>query len=551
MADSVRQRVDVHASNYRWHRNREYGRTWITVDGHEISGICSDSLHDYLNLSMSDILRSENPSIRAIGMLDCRLGKHRLANLEMSAEHDLVKRMHTIRCEGEQIRLPQDQRHLDVTSRLGPPSSRKRHRKERKARMRVATEAGAEVLAHSRQRRLRSLITGIHRAEIPKEETDNRIVNLLRDGFAHSKDPDVLFHFLLTVESRSKLLRSTSLLRGVLALADDSGHWLRQPEDWTPTSHNPTRQFASLARHLWARFPVPLFMDRAWIGGTAVQQQWFKHLGEGKNLCSAPNLPLALTRKMAHHFLQAPDTYPIEAAFRWGQVHALGGDARLANTLLETRLIREFGDDPFWLSVLRFFIANPMLDPTHVAPIIDYIWNQRFEPQIVFVAPGVAQERGPAHPHFSMKGRTVDALLRAVDAWHVRLGRKRQDGEWQWKKSTIQDFVYVEGSKASHNMKIWRIQELLSTQELIAEGRELHHCVASYARSCHNGQCAIWTMSVQTEERTEKILTIEVDNQTREIRQVRGKFNRLPTEREKHVIERWVSKERLEPGAPI
>ena len=61
------------------------------------------SMFDYLNLSMPEIVRCENPIIRAIGMLDRRLGKRRLRELSMESEHPLVKRLHAFRCECEGI----------------------------------------------------------------------------------------------------------------------------------------------------------------------------------------------------------------------------------------------------------------------------------------------------------------------------------------------------------------------------------------------------------------------------------------------------------------
>lgn len=53
-------------------------------------------------------------------------------------------------------------------------------------------------------------------------------------------------------------------------------------------------------------------------------------------------------------------------------------------------------------------------------------------------------------------------------------------------------------------------------------------------------------MYAETDEGMEKLLTIEVDTAERQIRQVRGKRNRRPTEKEKEVIQRWATQEGLE-----
>lgn len=74
----------------------------------------------------------------------------------------------------------------------------------------------------------------------------------------------------------------------------------------------------------------------------------------------------------------------------------------------------------------------------------------------------------------------------------------------------------------------------------------MKHCVASYANSCNSGSCSIWTMELENEDGLNRLVTIEVTNGIRLIRQIRGKRNRLPTEKEKEIIRRWASQEGLE-----
>ena len=72
---------------------------------------------------------------------------------------------------------------------------------------------------------------------------------------------------------------------GLLAMARHSLGWIRLIGDWKPRTHNARRQFSSLARHLFAEWPVPIFADSAWFlgnGREAVrQQEWFLHMGKG------------------------------------------------------------------------------------------------------------------------------------------------------------------------------------------------------------------------------------------------------------------------------
>jgi hypothetical protein len=339
-----------------------------------------------------------------------------------------------------------------------------------------------------------------------------------------------------------------TFIEGLLALACHASSWLRPLCEWKPRTHNSYRQFASLARYLCARWPVPAFMDSVWFQGSsdeAMQRQaWFLHVGRGENIRTA-DLPLPYTKKMAHYFMQTPADVTVESALRWGQIHALGGDARLVRAIIGTRLGTSFEHDEFWTAVLRFFIANPMLDMAHIGPIVDYIHQQRFVSQEVFVAPSVIERKGPPQPDFSMKGRTPASLLRQVESWHRTLTRVQQPPA-EWLPSGIRSFEFIEGSERGGNLKIWTISELLSSKALVAEGRTMKHCVASYARSCAHGDSSIWSLEVETFEGQEKVLTIEVRPATKLICQVRGKSNALPAEKHRGILRRWAEQAGLQ-----
>jgi hypothetical protein len=346
---------------------------------------------------------------------------------------------------------------------------------------------------------------------------------------------------LKTLLARSKLV-SEPYFVGVLELIRDQPAWIRPLDSWKPRSHNADRQFRSLARHLLADYEVPAFMDKAWLTGNRRHQEWFKYIGSGKNIRTAHELPAPLTKMMAHHFLSCPEHYSILSAFRWGQALALGADRQMAEAIIQTRLSETFIENEFWLSVIGFFARNPMLDTAHIGPIVDYIWNQKYEEVLEFVERGVVGRRGPAQPNFSMKGRTVTALLEQVDRWHHGLGKRKAGVDLSWAKSAVADFEFIEGSAEHKNMRIWKIRELLSSAELIDEGRKMRHCVATYAMSCQRGDCGIWSMTVQTKEGIERVLTIEVRLATTTIRQVRGRCNRFPDSKEREIIHRWASK---------
>ncbi len=331
---------------------------------------------------------------------------------------------------------------------------------------------------------------------------------------------------------------------GLASLATHHAAWLRPLEDWKPDSKNARRQFGSLARHLLAKYPVPAFFDSVWFRRSRTQN-WFLHVAAGGNIRKAERLFFPMTKRMAHEFMQAPPTYTLEQALRWGQIHALEGNRRMVDAVCGTRLGMRFEHDEFWLSVLRFFVRNPFLDTMHYGPIVDYIQHHKYEEQQVFVRPGVIEQQGPPHPGFTMRGRSVDALLRQVQAWHVQLGREQRAGPAQWRASGISGLDLVEGTRASRNMRRWTVTELLDRDALIAEGRAMRHCIASYAHSCAVGHSSVWSLQCETASGRARVLTIEVRPKSRLVAEARGKYNELPTQQAMRILRRWCEQEGL------
>lgn len=206
-----------------------------------------------------------------------------------------------------------------------------------------------------------------------------------------------------------------TFIDGLAALARHCADWVRPLRIWRPDSHNARRRFASLARHLLAEYEVPAFMDTAWFKGekieAAQQQEWFKHIGRGQNIRTAA-VPVQLSKKMAHHFLQAPADMDVEGALRWGQIVGQGGDDQLVRTVRSTQLGESLAHEEFWSAVILFLVNNPMLDPACVGPLVDYIHNQRYVPQEIVHPGGEVEHADPPQPDFTIKGRSALKLWR-------------------------------------------------------------------------------------------------------------------------------------------
>lgn len=400
-------------------------------------------------------------------------------------------------------------------------------------------------------------------ARLLREVADGKVVHLPRrseagamagvlealqrgDFGASSLPPDaeVLHRLLLDCRKRTDLLIGQEAARYAGALAALSAHedrWVRRPETWRPQSHSAVRQFRSLVRHLIAQYHVPDFMDSAWLEGPTadgvLHQGWYIHVAQGGNLRTAQRLPVPLTKRQAHLFLQAPDDFDVVSAFRWAQIRDLGGSERLVRSILETRLGATFGDEAFWASVFRYLIAHPEIPSHQHGPIIDFVHGQKFTPSILNPQCSLPGEPllVPPQPNLCMKGRSPESLLRALRDWHAGLARAAAVAPVSWEPSGIPQFVCEEES--GDESRWYGFVELLSTRELIAEGEAMHHCVASYARACASRRTSIWSLRAQ--DRAVPLVTLEVNNFQRRIVQAKRRWNRRPTDFEHALLARW------------
>ena len=191
---------------------------------------------------------------------------------------------------------------------------------------------------------------------------------LLKQPSPYPLTPDLrsFRHLTSICEARTTILARDQVARhrpALLALSAHRRDWIRSPDVWEPPLGDPRQQIASLIRHLLAVYDVPRFFDAAWTEGLTPDgvkyQRWFKHVATGRNPRTLNDLPIPMTKRMAHHFLKAPDDLGILAAIRLGQVISLGGHEAMARSLLATRIGTDFREHEFWTSVIRWFISHP------------------------------------------------------------------------------------------------------------------------------------------------------------------------------------------------
>ena len=272
-----------------------------------------------------------------------------------------------------------------------------------------------------------------------------------------------------------------------------------------PRTHNADRQFHCAGPAPGCALRCPGLHELGVAGGAdsrgVVHQGWFIHVAQGGNLRTAKGLPVPLTRRQAHLYLQAPADFDVLGAFRWAQILDMGGDERLVRSILGTLIGKSFDHDEFWVTVLRWLVDQPMLDPVHHAPIIDYLNNQRFVASVPNPLAGLPGQPAlvPPQPNLTMKGRDPESLLHSIDQWHRRLGRVVRGPASYWRPTGIEPFRHEEGEGKSR--RIFTITEIVNSYELLAEGQAMAHCVASYAPSCVRGIVSIWSLRADRRDR--------------------------------------------------
>jgi hypothetical protein len=342
---------------------------------------------------------------------------------------------------------------------------------------------------------------------------------------------------LRVIAERAPRLASEDTLRAVELMA--GADWVRAPSAWQPAGKGKDTLFRSLAEHLFARFRMPPVLWTAFSDGDGapVLARVAVHVGAGGSLHDAVKtglMPVPLTRRMCHDVLRSPGESSLLAAVRRAQVRAAGGDASLSRTWNRTRAggrLHNRQDEEFWQTVLDWLCRNPMLPHTEVGPLADYIENRRGE-----------------SPGFSMKGRSVPAMLRGMREWHRDLA-KGGALHGSFRPSGLQPMDIDRSRRVGSGTpirEIWHVREILDSRSLADEGRAMSHCVLSYARWIQSGECSIWTLTLEDDTGHWRRLTIEVRPSLRRIVQARGRFNRLPEERDRIALRAWAGRNNLE-----
>ena len=387
-----------------------------------------------------------------------------------------------------------------------------------------------------------------------KQQTDCAISQAYARLTANTLASATFRELLHCVRSRASRLLDAPVVNGhhpgveaLVNLSRFASTHVRTTTDWPGTSASWRRAVCSLAQHLICTYAAPPFLAASWYAVDDAyserKREWFVAHTRGASFRSF-DLPIMMTRRMEHIFLRSDDHLAIEHAMRRAELLALEASDELVRTVLATRVATDLRHGEFWRTVWTFLIANARaIDPAQIGPMIDCIQAIRHERVAVETQNGIVV-RDPPLPSFSMKGRTVQSMLRLMQDWHRSLGVA--NGGLTWAPSPLRPLLMEEpGQDPNAPAIVWQLMELTNGAALRAEGAALHHCVASYADRCWRGASRIWSLRALRGDKVRHVLTLEVDMKRRTVVQARGWRNRGAFGKPLRLLQDWATREGL------
>jgi hypothetical protein len=322
--------------------------------------------------------------------------------------------------------------------------------------------------------------------------------------------------------------------------------WVRSLHSWEPQGACERDQIVRLIAHLLTHYPIPPALYAEWMAELEPERTkwlcWTILIGQGQSLHQAAgHFGWELPRRLPHHLFAAPDQATAREACMYAEVLRLGGSAVEFQRL---RLSQPFVIDPtelredrhflaFWRSSVLWLIQHRQeLSGQQVQVVLAWAMHQYTEAlrprwQRFDEAPQIPGRR------FSLTGRSVPSVLEASVAYQRYCANPYAPG-WAFGMRWVGHGWDCSWEEAPQGR--WSATELTSSEELVAEGQAMHHCVAGYAGYCIAGMSAIVSLCLDGVRR----VTVEIHPPTRRVVQARGPYNRSPSAEERAALNRWL-----------
>lgn len=235
--------------------------------------------------------------------------------------------------------------------------------------------------------------------------------------------------------------------------------------------------------------------------------------------------PIELTRKQLHFALSQNSKFKGLEHLRFAQIQDY--KPKIIHAVMKNNnKTSNFNTDESLFQEFLIYMNNQELDmfeTNQIMPLFDYVCQQNRQ----------ARQDGTT---FTIKHHALFSLYTKMIEWHRKLNSKGANLEWQ--PSPLFQPLEIIKEKTINNSVVpivYKIVELTTEKELIAEGKQLHHCVASYANRCFQGHCRIFSLRQSYfDDKFKSLATIEVVN-NRPV-QIRGFANKTVIGEESRII---------------
>ena len=332
-------------------------------------------------------------------------------------------------------------------------------------------------------------------------------------------------------------------------------------------SGNAQKDSANLAEYLFCKYPIPQWLKNVWINPTtshsgeldqAIQSAyWFICLGQGGSLRKLAKLMGGrVSSRLVHFLYEAPFHLRPEMARAWAEAMRICGDRRVADWISQNpgygidsssglKKNHETRFREFWQQTVHWFARfQSELSDEEAAELLEW-GNVRFQSGLEEfqnlqareqVEWGSVQSGGDLkNVLFSWAGRTPSRALgvasRELQTFFRKLGGTTN---FEWRPSKV-NWNLQTSAFTGEGKDVWSFEELTQSSALWEEGVAMGHCVAGYETKCVERTSAIVSLRLNGM----RVLTIELNRRNKAVVQVKGRFNREPTNVEAAVVEQW------------
>lgn len=296
--------------------------------------------------------------------------------------------------------------------------------------------------------------------------------------------------------------------------------------------------------HLFTRYELPKFLTSNLSYMNLNEVEVLMYLLQGNTIRKYPKLPLSISKKETFALMNNDNplltsNLLMNIILAKLTIKVKNKDVDLLHSIVINygRYLRRIPDSTedidFWADVINWIYApnSPLSEinwrfgeRSPINDLLDYLVYMRYE---------------SGNADFSLKGRTLKSITRAMEEWHenAHFGNSEKWKELSWQGSEVKEY------NIEFNDEKYLLEELTSGEELYKESEAMKHCVFTYAGRCASNHSRIWSMQKEVNDTYEKYLTIEL--QQNEIMQVKGKHNAPPSEEDLQVIEKWEAERKL------